>query len=207
MNSHSILEEIKRIKTLADIGLLYAANEYDRERYLELEQISVRLLGKISGHDEALLHESFPPVKDYPTAKVDIRALILSPDKKVLLVQESSDGCWSLPGGWAEIGFTPSETVSKECKEETGLDVKPQWLLAVFDKRVHPHPPQAEYVFKMVFYCEAVSNEINKGFDVLDVAYFDVAHLPPLSENRILKSQIETVYHKLFSGNEDAYFD
>jgi len=207
MKGNELLEEIKRIKTIADIGLLYSTNEYDKERYGELEQISLRLLNKVSGYSIEDIKLSFPPVKNYPTAKVDIRAMILSADKKILLVQESSDGRWSLPGGWGEIGHSPKETVIKECKEETGLDVVAKKLLAVFDKRKHPHPPQPEYVYKMVFYCEATTSEINKGFDVLDVQYFSIDNLPELSESRNLKSQVEMVYDKIMNGDGEAYFD
>lgn len=203
----SILEDLKRIKAIADTGLLYRKDEYDKERYEELQAIAFRLLNRISGHEENVLQEVFPATKDYPTAKVDVRALILSPDKKILLVQEGSDGRWSLPGGWAEVGFTPSETVVKECKEETGLDVAPKKLLAVFDKRKHPHPPEPHYVFKMIFYGEILRGRLQKGFDVLDVNYFDIDALPPLSENRILASQIETVYQKIITGDNEAYFD
>jgi ADP-ribose pyrophosphatase YjhB (NUDIX family) len=207
MKNKPVLEDIKRLKTIADIGLLYASNEYDKERYLELQELGFRLLEELSGHDKIALAETFPPVKDYPTAKVDTRALILSGDKKILLVKEQSDGGWALPGGWAEIGFSPSETIVKECKEETGLDVAAQKLLAVFDKRKHPHPPEALYVYKLVFYCEVLSTELTKGFDVLDLGYFAVDDLPPLSEMRILKSQIETVYQKAVAGDDKAFFD
>lgn len=207
MSNNDILEDVKRIKAIADIGLLYQKDEYDKERYEELQALGLRLLGSISGHAPEALKAVFPPAPDYPTAKVDIRALVLSPDKKILLVREQSDGRWSLPGGWAEIGFTPSETAIKECREETGLEVLPKKLLAVFDKRKHPHPPQPFYVFKMVFWCEATSTQTTKGFDVLDVEYFGIDDLPPLSENRILRSQIQTVYQKAVSGSDEAYFD
>jgi ADP-ribose pyrophosphatase YjhB (NUDIX family) len=97
--------------------------------------------------------------------------------------------------------------VVKECKEETGLHVAPKRLLALFDKRMHPHPPQPFYVYKLVFYCEALSDVITKGFDVLDVRYFAIDALPELSEDRILKSQVELVYKKVISGDTEAYFD
>jgi len=125
----------------------------------------------------------------------------------VLLARESADGKWSLPGGWADVGQSPKEVAAKEVKEETGLDVIPVTLLAVFDKRMHPHPPQPFYVYKMVIYCEATSTEITKGFDVLDVAWHDIANLPELSEDRILKSQIELVYNKVINQDFTAYFD
>lgn len=202
-----MLESLKRITTLADTGLLYATTNYDKERYEELKELSLDLLGKVSGHNGAILRAVFPPVVDYPTAKVDVRALVLSPQKEILLVQEQSDGCWSLPGGWADVGFSAAETAAKECLEETGLPVKVQRLLAVFDKSKHPHPPQAAYVFKMVFLCEPEHVHLEKGHDVLDVAFFPVSQLPPLSENRILASQIQLVYDAVLQNKDAAFFD
>lgn len=207
MNGNDILEEAKRIKSLADIGLLYTTNDFDRERYEELLQISKRLIGGLGGVSAEDLQAIFSPVVDYPTAKVDVRVLVLSPDNKILMVREMSDGGWSLPGGWAEIGFTPAETAVKECREETGLDVVPKKLLAIFDKRKHPHPSQALYIYKLVIYCEAVNDTFQKAHDVLDVGYFSIDALPPLSEERIVRQQIETVYRKVVDGDDSAYFD
>lgn len=204
---HQPLEEIKRLKALAETGLLYAQNDYDKERYQELYEISFRLLATVSNHSVDDLKQQFRLDKEYPTAKVDIRALILSADKKILLVKEAADGKWSLPGGWADVGFTPSEVAGKEAKEETGLDVSVRQLLAVFDKRKHPHPPQPFYVYKMVFWCEATSSEIQKGFDVLDVQYFPIDALPELSEDRILPSQIRLLYQRIRNGETACYFD
>lgn len=207
MTGTELLNEIKRLKAIADIGLLYSANAYDKERYAELQDISLALLGKISGHGLEALQCSFPAAPDYPTAKVDIRCFVLDADKKILLVKESADGKWSLPGGWADVGQTPKEVVIKECKEETGLDVAPKALLALFDKKAHPHPPQPFYVYKMVFYCKALSTRLHKGFDVLDVQYFSINDLPELSEDRILKSQIELVYQKVLAQDFTTFFD
>jgi ADP-ribose pyrophosphatase YjhB (NUDIX family) len=207
MTGTKFLEMAKRLKALTDVGLLYSKNEYDNERYREIQEISLQLLSHISGTEIEDLKATFPAAADYPTAKVDIRGLLLSPDGKLLLVQEQADGRWSLPGGWADVGYTPKEIVVKEFKEETGLDVTPQCLLAVFDKRMHPHPPQPFYVYKFVFLCSATSFVVHKGFDVLDVQYFSINDLPPLSEDRILKSQIELLYEKAKCANADVYVD
>jgi len=207
MVNTAFLNEIKRLTALADTGLLYCKNEYDKERYLELREISFRLLNEFGGLPLEDLKFTFPMVKDYPTAKVDIRGLAVSDDHKILLVKESIDGKWSLPGGWADVGHSPKETIVKEFKEETGLDVAPERLLAVFDKKMHPHPPQPFYVYKMVFYCKQISTQITKGFDVLDVNYFSVDDLPELSEDRILESQIKIAASKIFAGEVDVYVD
>ncbi|KGO86120.1 ADP-ribose pyrophosphatase [Flavobacterium rivuli WB 3.3-2 = DSM 21788] len=205
---HSILDQIKKLKAIADTGLLYSINDYDRERYTELHQVSLELMSQVSGNNTEVLKEMFALVTDYPTVKTDVRALVLSANKKqVLLARESADGKWSLPGGWADVGQSPKEVAVKEIHEETGLDVNPLALLAVFDKRMHPHPPQPFYVYKMVIYCEATSTTITKGFDVLDAAWHNIDNLPELSEDRILKSQIELVYNKVIDNDFTAYFD
>ena len=201
-----LLNLFKKLKSISDTGLLYAANGYDRERYSEIREISYELLHELTGHEIFLLKNLYPPAADYPTAKVDIRALIIR-DGKVLMVKESADNKWSLPGGWADIGYSPREVVTKECKEETGLDVYPERLVAVFDKRFHPHPPQPFYVYKMVFYCREVSGDIQKGFDVLEAGFFHPHELPELSADRILKSQIELSYQLALDPGADTYFD
>ncbi|MGN8070563.1 NUDIX hydrolase N-terminal domain-containing protein [Mucilaginibacter sp. SG564] len=207
MNNSSLLSLITQLRSVADTGLLYAKNEYDIERYTELRHISTQMLDEVSGYGEESISIYFPQAIDYPTAKVDIRGILLSTDNKILLARESTDGKWSLPGGWGDIGYSPKEVIVKEFQEETGLDVVPERLMAVFDKKMHPHPPQPFYVYKMVFYCKALSSTLNKGFDVLDVQYFDINQLPELSEDRILKSQIELLYQKIISGDTEVYAD
>ncbi len=49
MQVHQQFELIKRIKALADTGLVYAKDEYDRERYEELKEISLQLMAQVSG--------------------------------------------------------------------------------------------------------------------------------------------------------------
>ena len=206
-NYAALLTLAKKIKALSDTGLLYTKNEYDKERYAELLGISYALMHELTGQDVDSIKNIFLPVADYPTAKVDIRGLLLNADNKILLAKESADHKWSLPGGWADVGFTPKEIITKEFKEETGLDIIPERLLAVFDKKMHPHPPQPFYVYKLVFYCKALSATITKGFDVLDVQFFDMNQLPELSEDRILKSQVELLYHKAITNDTTVYVD
>lgn len=189
MAAITLLQVAQRIKAIADVGLLYSANTYDTERYAELRELYVRMLSQISLHPPEAIRTTLTLPIDYPTAKVDIRGLVLR-GSNILLVKEMADGKWSLPGGWAEVGFSPKEVVVKEFREETGLEVTPTRLLAVFDKKMHPHPAQPYTVYKMAFLCEIIGGEIRKGFDMLDVAYFPLNALPPLSEERILASQI-----------------
>ena len=204
-NDADIIELVKRLQSIADIGLLYSVNDYDKERYAEIKEISLRFWQKLSGVEINSIKELLLDTKEYPTAKVDIRGILIE-DRRILLVREMNDGRWSLPGGWADIGYSPKEVMIKEFKEETGIDIIPERLLAIFDKKKHPHPPQPFYVYKLVFHCKSLSSDIKKGFDMLDVQFFDIDHLPELSENRILKSQIQLLYKSIVEGSP-VYID
>ncbi len=207
MDETNALELTKRVKALADTGLLYTENEYDRERYEELASIGLQLMSATSGQPFPVLRNYFMPVNDYPTPKVDVRGLIMNEANEVLLVKESLDGKWSLPGGWGEVGFSPSEVIRKEIKEETGLEATVSRLLALYDKRCHPHPPQPLYVYKIVFQCEAVAGSLSPGFDILDARYFALEQLPELSEERILSPQIRQLYQLATQEGDNAHFD
>lgn len=207
MNS-DLLNLAKRIKSIADTGLLYNSNDYDRERYAELLEISHEMSGLLIGQPVEVIRNFYAPNKDYPTPKVDVRGLLLNEAGEILLAREMADGRWTLPGGWADIGLSPSEVIVKEFREETGLAVKATRLLAVFDKKCHPHPAQAFYVYKFALLC-VLSGELRfqKGFDILDVGFFPLERLPELSEDRILRSQIELLYKKATGSDPVAYFD
>lgn len=207
MKKNVQLELIKRIKALSDAGLAYTENGYDVERFEEIRSLSLELMGIVTNEPLAVLEDFFLPEKDYPTPKVDIRGLVLNDKREILLVQERVDGRWTLPGGWGDIGYSPSEVIRKEIREETGLTADVVRLLAVYDKKCHPHPPQPFYVYKIVFLCKVVHGAINPGFDILAAEYFDLRKLPALSEDRILKTQIEQLYDMAESTEREAYFE
>ncbi len=207
MSTQNSLELIKRIQSICGTGLVYAQNEYDKERYEELQAISLELMSVVSDTPLAVLNNFFMPHTDYPTPKVDIRGFVLNASKEILLVKETIDKKWSLPGGWGDIGFTPSEVIIKEIQEEIGLHSKAMKLLAVYDKKCHAHPPQPFYVYKMVFLCEVLKGTITPSFDIEDAGYFHIDNLPSLSEDRILESQIRQLYHQVIQEKHEVYFD
>ena len=96
-----------------------------------------------------------------------------------------------MPGGWTDIGYTPGENAIKEVFEESGLKVRLVRLLAVWDKRVHNHPSELNYVYKLNFLCEEIGGELKHGFDMEEVGFFDVNNLPPLSLDRNTEKQIK----------------
>ena len=124
------------------------------------------------------------------------------------MVKEKVDGCWSLPGGWADVGYTPAEVAVKEVQEETGLIVKTVRLLAVMDKRNHSHPPEGWYVYKIFILCERIGGNILKNTtETSDIQYFSSNNLPPLSEPRNVISQIKLMFEYRDNPMKKVYFD
>lgn len=206
--SENILNIAKRLRSMAEIGLMYAEIGYDIERYKELKEISFELMEQISDQSIEEVKGAFKDPLEYPTPNVDVRGVVLNEKQQILLVKEASDGKWTLPGGWCEIGVTPKENIAKEMKEETGLDVEVKRLLAVFDKRCHPHPPQSHYVYKLVFHCQVIgSPEFKPDYEITDIGYFDINKLPELSKDRILKNQLQIIHNKLVNNDLEVYVD
>ena len=196
----SLLETAKKIQSIAQAGISFATDEYDLERYEQLRQISAEILSNISETEITKVKSLFLNDDGYQTPKVDIRAVIFK-EEKILLVREKSDNKWSLPGGWADIGLTPAEVVVKEVKEESGLDVDPVKIFAVFDKKCHSHPPSPYHVYKIFFLCKIIGGKIQKGLETNNVQYFSKENLPELSLSRNTLLQIEKMFY--LKGNPD----
>lgn len=202
------LDKIKRLMALAETGIVYAANDFELERCEEQRSLCLELIAEMTNKPLEVLKDFYMPPLQYPTPKVDVRGFVLNDKGQLLMARESMDGCWSIPGGWTDIGFSPKEVVEKEVFEETGLKVEAKHLMAVWDKKCHPHPPAAYHIYKMVFWCEAEEfGPLKKAFDILDVRFFDLDDLPELSVNRILASQIATLAQYAKEKRVDTLFD
>lgn len=101
----------------------------------------------------------------------------------------------------------PPRKVLKEVKEETGLEAEVVRLLAIYDKRCHPHPPRPHYVYKLIFECRIRGGLLQPGFDMKGAAFFDWNGLPDLSEDRILKSQLEHLKALAEAKGAKVFFD
>ncbi len=75
-------------------------SEYDRERYQRLAEIAAEIVAQHTQLNTVQILENFALQPGYATPKVDVRGAIMR-EGKILLIQERSDQCWSLPGGWA----------------------------------------------------------------------------------------------------------
>lgn len=188
------LEWANRIRAIAAAGQTYTRDVYDRERYEQLEHIAAEILAAYTDTDEATLFELIDGDFGYPTPKVDVRGVIFR-DGKILLVQESMDGNrWTLPGGWADIYDTPSESVEREVFEESGYEARATRLLAVYDRQQWPHPPHPNYTYKLFFLCEITGGAPTTSIETNGVGWFGPDELPELSTGRTLPEQIMRLF-------------
>lgn len=197
----------QRMRALSQNGLTYSLSEYDTERYEELLEISDRLASLATGREAADIAACYRLSKEYVTPKVDIRAAVFNEKEEILLVKEKSDGCWSLPGGWSDVGYSPKEVAVKEVREETGLEVRACRLLAVMDMSKHPHPAIPFYVYKFFILCQITGGRFNDVFDIEDKGFFRQDQLPPLSLERVLPEQIDYLFACLRNPPSEPYLD
>jgi ADP-ribose pyrophosphatase YjhB (NUDIX family) len=177
------IEWVRRLQAIADTGLQYASNSYDRARYEELRAVAGEIAGQGDGLDS---HGA-----GHPTPKVDVRGAVFDAGR-VLLVREVSDGGWTLPGGWADIGEPPSRAVAREVREEAGIAVRAVKLVAVHDRDRRNHPAHIHHIYKLIFACERLDDRQAASDDEVDaVDWFALDELPPLSTGRTTRGQIE----------------
>ena len=198
MNPQRLLLQTQRLQALAQAGLAYATDVYDQERYQAIRDISVALLGELTDEPLEKIVRAFASEDGYQTPKVDIRAVVIRDQREMLLVSEKGDkGRWTLPGGWADAGYTPFETAAKEVHEEAGIVVKAVRLLALLDKKIHSHPPQPWYVYKAFVQCDLQGGELlQETVETAGAAWFSMeeAESLRLSVDRVTLAQLQTVF-------------
>jgi len=200
------LEWAKELQAIAQTGLTYTKDIYDKERYEALRQISVEILASYTSVSTEQIVLAFANEKGYATPKVDVRGVIFQ-DNRILLVREKLDGAWSLPGGWADIGYSPSEIAVKEVQEESGFDVAPVRLLAVLDKKFHKHPPAPYHVYKFFVQCAITGGAAKTGVETSAVGFFERDHLPELSLERNTPEQVRMMFEFLDNPSKGVILD
>lgn len=182
-----------RLSALAQDGLTYAASDYDLDRYQQLGELAVELLAVVSGRQAEELSQELGRDSGYATPKIDVRGAVFDDTERVLLMRERTDGRWSLPGGWADPGEPPSTAVTREVLEETGYHSSAVKLIACWDREIQDNPPPLPvHVYKLFFLCRRDGAvQPPAALETLDVGWFGLDALPPLSLGRVNHRQIE----------------
>ncbi|HKE93831.1 MAG TPA: NUDIX hydrolase [Povalibacter sp.] len=187
------LDFARRLLALSQNGLHFTAGEYDRERYREIVEIATALLAAQSEHSAEDIRQTWFVEDGYATPKMDVRGVIFR-DDRVLLVRETTDGKWSLPGGWADVNDSPSHAIEKEIEQETGFTARAVKLAALYDRSKHPHPHYLFHSWKAFFICEITGGAPRTSHETDGVDFFPLDALPELSIGRVTAPQIQRMY-------------
>jgi len=165
------------------------------------EILSAHSTGTLEEAAELLALERGPA-----TPKVDVRAAVFR-DNRILLVKEPDEGGWSVPGGWADVGESPSEAAARETLEESGYRVKPVRLLAAYDRDRRGHPPMAYHVYKLVYLCDILDEVPRSDVDTDGARFFGEQEIPELSVTRVTTTQISRFFEQHRNPNSPTDFD
>ena len=162
-----------RLQSIAQAGLQYGKDKYDKERYEEIRSIAAEMISVKTDIPVERVYDLFCNETGYQTPKVDTRAAVFI-DGKILLVHENN-GTWSLPGGWCDVN---QSVASNTEREESGLTVKSEKIIAVQDWRKHNVTNYAYGVIKIFVQCKYEFGEFEKNIETTEIGFFGKNEIP-----------------------------
>jgi len=197
----------RELRAIAQTGLTFSADRFDRQRYERVRELAGSLLALGSGADYDMILSILREDNGYATPKVDVRGAAFV-DGRVLMVREISDGNWTLPGGWADVNQTAGECVVREIAEESGFEARILKLAAVYDYQRSNRPARhMDSIYKMFFICEITGGAARVSDETSEVAFFARGELPPLSQGRTTAAQIDRMFQHAEQPDLSADFD
>lgn len=205
--THSALAAVAvELQSLAQAGLFYTKDKFDRERFVRIREIAAELLVTCTDCEVQKISDIFCADEGYQTPKLDTRAAVIS-GGKILLVQEADSGLWTLPGGWCEVTCSLAENAEKEAREEAGAVVRAKRLVAVQYRDKHPFLPSVQKICKTLVLCELLSFDFQQNSETTAAAFFAPDTLPPLDLTRTIPSQIAMAFAANESKTWETVFD
>ena len=205
-NTKLWIDFIVELQSLAQAGLTYGKDVYDKERYERIREISAEMMSAMSELPTEQVKGLFCNEIGYQTPKIDTRAAIFK-DDKILLVHENN-GTWALPGGWCDVNVSVAENTIKEVKEEAGLDVIVEKVIAVQDRAKHNLPLYAYGVCKIFMLCIVVGGNFEPNIETVGFDYFEEDNLPNLANEKNNIEQIKMCFEAYRSKDKwETMFD
>ena len=199
------LEWAKELQFLAQAGLTYTKDGFDKERYVRIREIAAEIISLQSDLPLEHVKSLFCNETGFQTPKLDTRAAIFA-DDKILLVKENN-GTWSMPGGWVDVMQTIRSNTVKEVREEAGLDVEAVRIIALQDRNKHNQPPYAYNVCKVFVLCKVSGGSFQPNIETVESRYFGLDELPALAEEKNNREQIEMCFSAYRDENWQVKFD
>ncbi len=204
-NFEMIMDFLVELQSIAQIGLTYTKDIFDIERYERIREISVDMLRKLSNIEIDKVKNIFANESGYQTPKLDVRGAIIN-NNEILLVKEKY-GKWALPGGWVDVNQSVKENVIKEIKEEAGLDVTADLIIAVHDRDKHNTPIYVHKICKIFILCTKLGGEFVENIETTESGFFSLDNLPELDIAKNTYEQIKLCFEANNSENWETVFD
>ena len=205
MKNEKWLDWAIELQSLAQAGLTYCKDPFDRERYERIREITAEMLSDKTDVPVEKVKELFCNETGYQTPKIDTRAAIFR-DGKILLVRENN-GKWSLPGGWCDVNVSVGENAVKEVSEEAGLDVTADRIIAVLDRAKHNLPVYPYGVCKIFVRCSVIGGSFKENTETTGFDWFDEENLPELAEEKNNAEQIKMCFEAYRNSQLPVIFD
>lgn len=197
MSESPLLAWSRRLAAIAQSGLAFEPGPYDRQRYEQLIDLAAEMASWPDGDADSIA-SVFAGDVGYATPKLVCRGAVFR-DERILMVRETIDGLWTIPGGWIDVGDAPAAAVEREVLEETGYEVRATKLAALVDKNQHPHPPVPHHSYIVFYLCDLLGGEARPSIETSEIGWYAEDELPPLSLNRTTEAQI----HRMFEHHRD----
>lgn len=193
------------LQFLAQCGLTYSRDVYDKDRFERVRDISAQLMALGSGLPIQQVKDVFCNEVGYQTPKLDCRGAVFQ-DDKILLVK-GGNGRWALPGGWVDVNMSVGGNTVKEVREEAGLDVTPVRLIALLDRNLHNTPAYGYGISKAFVLCQLISGKFEPNNETIDSRYFKLSNLPPLSRDKTTEDQVRMCFDAYHNAHWKTVFD
>ncbi len=206
---YQIADELRGI---ANAGLRWSENGYDRERYEHILKASARLVAAIEDVSEEDIYQQYQGNLAHLSPILCVESAVFR-DGKILLIQRSDDHKWCVPGGLLEVGESPAQGAERELWEEAGLRGKAIQLLALYDSRFWPgrsrmHLCTAQFLIQAdgePALHTGVEESLSSMKETLDTGFFAEDQLPELSPGHDRRVPMT---FRIYRGEVSApYFD
>ncbi len=201
------LDWIIELQALAQNGLHYTKDVYDKERFERIREITCEMISLQSDLPLEKVKTLFAEGTGYQTPKLDTRGAIIQ-NNQILLIKEKPAGTWALPGGWVEVNQTIKENTEKEVKEEAGLKVEATKIVALQERNRHNLPKYAYNICKVFVLCKLIEEgPFPQNPETSERKFFDLENLPTLAEEKNTKAQIALCFKAYHSPHWQVPFD
>jgi ADP-ribose pyrophosphatase YjhB (NUDIX family) len=191
------------LRGIADLGLNFSSDPYDRERYEKVLHASARIVGSLESRDPAEIFERYQENFLHVSPLMGA-ACVVQQEGKILLTKRIDNKKWALPGGLVEVGEVIAQAALRELEEEARINGHVVELLGIFDSKIW-HSRLKTHLVHFVFLAEAEHKTPIPGPEAIDADYFEDDKLPELSPGHHLR--VPFLFKILRGEVEKPYFD